>query len=321
VTPSGPLVSVLISTYNRSSFLEKAIASAIAQSYSNLEIIVVNDGSTDETEDVCGRFGDRLRYVRQDNAGLGFARERALQLAQGQVFVWLDDDDRWAPQKVERVVDHLERDRDKPWVHSDAIEVDPQGKIIHESYLEQFSKLNLKMEGQVFEEMLVTCFPLSSTVAMRRECLRKLGGFFTSESYGVDLDLYTRASIFFSLGLVREPLVYRTMHRPNDARTNSVYISEIRFGCRIPVFRRILEGDYPLTPAQRRRVREMLGFYHFKTGEAYFSAGQPSRAGYHFRRSLLHGSHRLRSCYGAARCLIQSPIVSLRSKDQSQAAE
>ena len=95
------------------------------------------------------------------------------------------------------VVELMERDPSIGWVHSDATEVNPSGETVNESYLGQFAKLDLRMTGRVFEEMLVTCFPLSSTVAMRRDCLAKLGGFFTSESYGVDLDFYTRASIFF----------------------------------------------------------------------------------------------------------------------------
>jgi hypothetical protein len=229
-----------------------------------------------------------------------------LKLARGEIFAWLDDDDRWIPEKVERVVDFLERNPDRKWVHSDAIEVDTLGNVIHESYLHQFEAYGLTMEGHVFDEILITCFPLSSTVAMRRECLKRLGGFFTSESYGVDLDLYTRASIYFPIGMIADPLVYRTMHPPDDSRTNSVYDSIVRCGCRIPVFRRLLDGGYPLTPHQRKHTNKMLKAYHFKTAEAYLAAGQASEAMKHYRRCILRPAHSLRASFGALRCLVES---------------
>jgi glycosyltransferase involved in cell wall biosynthesis len=298
----------MISTYNRARHLSAAIESVFSQSYRNTEIIVVNDGSTDGTDQVCSSYGDKIRYVRQDNYGLGFARERALKLATGRIFAWLDDDDRWLPQKVERIVDFFEANPDCPWLHSDAVEVNADGRLIHESYLGQFSKLNLRMHGLVFEEILVTCFPLSSTVAMRRECLTRLGGFFTSESYGVDLDLYTRAAIFFPLGFIPEALVQRTLHDVSDPRTNSVYDEVVRCTCRIPVFRRILEGDYPLTPAQRRLTQRMLRTYHFRTAEAYLSAGQPRKARPHYRLSSLDRTHALRASVGFLRCVVQGAL-------------
>lgn len=304
VCHSNPLVSVLISTFNRASLLGAAIESVLAQTYKHIEIIVVNDGSTDETDAVCASYGDRIRYVRQDNYGLGFARERALKLASGEIFAWLDDDDRWVPDKLERVVTFLGANPETPWLHSDAVEVDARGRVINQSYHRQFAPLGLKMSGRVFEEILVRCFPLTSTVAMRRACLARLGGFFTSESYGVDLDLFTRASVYFPVGLIPEPLVYRTLHDRDDPRTNSVFDPVIPPRARLPVFRRILEGDYPLTPSQRRLTRQALREYHFRTAEAYLSIGQPREACVHYRRSLSHRGHVLRASIGLVRCLV-----------------
>ena len=100
-------VSVLIPTYNRARFLPDAIGSVLDQTFQDFELIVVDDGSTDETEELVRRF-PRARYVRQKHAGISVARNRALAEARGGLIAWLDSDDLWHREKLEKQVDYLD---------------------------------------------------------------------------------------------------------------------------------------------------------------------------------------------------------------------
>lgn len=102
-------VSVIIPTYNRESVVRRAIDSALEQTYRNLEVIVVNDGSTDGTSEVLGNYGERIRVIRQTNAGPSAARNRGATEAAGEVLAFLDSDDRWLPVKIERQMEVLRR--------------------------------------------------------------------------------------------------------------------------------------------------------------------------------------------------------------------
>ena len=98
---SAPLVSVIIPTYNRAALLCEAIDTVLAQSYKNTEIIVIDDGSTDDTTDAVQKYGDRIRYTRRPNAGVNPARNLGLKQARGEFVALLDSDDLWAPYKLE----------------------------------------------------------------------------------------------------------------------------------------------------------------------------------------------------------------------------
>jgi len=99
-----PLVSVIIPTYNCSALLPDAIQSALAQTYSRLEVVVVDDGSTDNTQQVVASFGDSVRYVHRPNGGTAAARNTGIRNSRGELFALLDQDDRWLPQKLEHQV-------------------------------------------------------------------------------------------------------------------------------------------------------------------------------------------------------------------------
>jgi glycosyltransferase involved in cell wall biosynthesis len=105
---SNPLVSVIIPTYNRASYLPSAIDSVLHQSHKNVEVILVDDGSTDDTPSVLQSYGDRIRVVTQSNSGPAIARNRGIAVSTGDIIAFLDSDDQWLPTKLERQVRSLE---------------------------------------------------------------------------------------------------------------------------------------------------------------------------------------------------------------------
>ncbi len=115
---SAPLVSVIIPSYNRAALLCEAVNSVLQQTYQNLEVIVIDDGSTDNTTEVMAAYGDRVRYTRRPNAGVNAARNLGLKQARGEFVALLDSDDLWAPYKIELQVRLLRQFTDAGFIFS-----------------------------------------------------------------------------------------------------------------------------------------------------------------------------------------------------------
>src|ERR1700728_4898735 len=96
-----PRVSVIIPSFNRAHCIAASVESVLAQSFQDFELIVVDDGSTDETQQVLARFGDRIRVIRQDNGGVSAARNAGMRVARGSWIAFQDSDDTWRPEKLQ----------------------------------------------------------------------------------------------------------------------------------------------------------------------------------------------------------------------------
>ena len=164
-----PLVSVCIGTYNRELYIREALDSVFAQTYPNIEVIVVDDASTDKTVDIVREYGDRVQLaVRDVNSGLpAVPRNQGLGLAQGKYVAFLDSDDVWFPDKIERQVDQLERHPEYVLSHTFCHVIDESGRIHgvrHEGIL---------AESISFADLVEHCYITLSTVVTRRELLAK----------------------------------------------------------------------------------------------------------------------------------------------------
>jgi glycosyltransferase involved in cell wall biosynthesis len=138
----NPLVSIVIPVFNGGNYLREAIDSALAQTYVNCEIVVVNDGSTDHTEQICLSYGDRIRYFCKDNGGVATAVNLGIKNMRGEYFSWLSHDDVYYPQKVEKQIEALHCHGDMAAiVHSnyDNLDMDT-GKLTHHDWLTTHSE-------------------------------------------------------------------------------------------------------------------------------------------------------------------------------------
>jgi glycosyltransferase involved in cell wall biosynthesis len=176
-----PLISVMIGAYNAAPYLAEAIESVIHQTYRPLELIVVDDGSDDGTGDVARSFGDALKYVRQENAGNGAARNRALREAHGELFAFLDADDRFTPQKLER-----------QWA---ALAADPSLQLVF-GHVQEFVSPELT-EDERAEVRPPAPGPMPWTapnlMLIRRDAFERVGPFAEDVRVGVTVDWYARA--------------------------------------------------------------------------------------------------------------------------------
>jgi glycosyltransferase involved in cell wall biosynthesis len=199
-----PAVTVVLPTRNRAAILRRAIDSALAQTYRDLELIVVDDASTDATGETVRSVSDaRIRYLRHDvNQGVAAARNTAIQMARGRYVAFLDDDDEWLPTKLER---QLELFAASPpavgAVYSGSIKVDRSSGA-------ELSRIAPSKRGSIFDSLLARNWVgPTSAVLVLKECLDRVGTFDTSLPYGEDQDLWIRLAREFEFDYVPEPLI------------------------------------------------------------------------------------------------------------------
>ncbi len=207
MSSSGPIVSVVIPAYNAAPFLRETIESVLAQTYEPVEIVLVDDGSTDGTPDVAASFADAILYVRQANAGVSSARNRGLEEASGVYLCFLDADDWLYPQDLARKVELLEARPELALAHG-LVEVtgpalEPSGEVLRGA------------EGEVLDALLnliPPAIPCPSNVLIRRSVLADVGVFDEELSTSADYDLWLRVACEFPVGRVDEPSVKYRRH-------------------------------------------------------------------------------------------------------------
>ena len=205
-------VSVIIPTYNADRSIEDALESVLDQTYRHLEIIVVDDGSTDDTCDRVAAFGPQIRLIRQANAGAAAARNTGIRQSRGEYVAFLDADDVWLSCKIAHVLDVLERDPGAGAVYHGYSAIDETGTGIGQPVVPTH-------EGDVLEPLLLGWFFGPSMVMIRRACLDRIGGFDPAFRLGQDWDLFIRIALAgYRVRCVPEVLVRSRTHRTNSTR-------------------------------------------------------------------------------------------------------
>jgi glycosyltransferase involved in cell wall biosynthesis len=231
------LVSVIIPTYNRAGIVARAITSALRQSYSSVQVIVIDDGSTDDTPAVLDAFGDRIERLSQPNAGVTAARNAALEVARGEFVAFLDSDDEWLDWKLETEVAALRVHPSAVLVWTDMTAVDPEGRVVCDRYLRTmyaaYSRVDFDAAmgaagtvsglvpaaspdiataavriGDLSSQILIGNLVHTSTVLLRRTCIEAVGGFDTRwRNGGEDYEFYTRVCARGPVVLIDAPSI------------------------------------------------------------------------------------------------------------------
>jgi glycosyltransferase involved in cell wall biosynthesis len=206
-----PKVSVIIPTHNRAEYLRCAIESVLKQTFKDLEIIVVDDNSTDNTAEVVKRFEDRqIKYIRKNaNKGPSAARNTAISVSTGKYIAFLDDDDEWVPNKLQRQIELL--DRCQPnicGVYSNRLVLDKST-----NQLISGNPQADKLRGNLLYQLLTGSPIHTSTVLLRKKCLDKVGFFDETMFYMEDRDLWIRLSVKWAFEYIDDPLSIAYVHK------------------------------------------------------------------------------------------------------------
>jgi glycosyltransferase involved in cell wall biosynthesis len=199
---SNPLVSVILPTYNRGWILTEAIDSVLAQDYKDYELIVVDDGSTDNTRQILEPYGQNIIVLRQTNRGVSAARNRGIAQAGGQLAAFLDSDDLWLPRKLSRQVDFFNLNPDavinqteEIWIRN-GVRVNPKDR-------------HRKPSGMIFERSLELCLVSPSAVMIKKTLFDAVGVFDENLPACEDYDLWLRISCRYPIHLIDTPLIIK----------------------------------------------------------------------------------------------------------------
>lgn len=197
------LVSTIIPTYNRREDVAIAVSSALAQTHSAQEIIVVDDGSTDGTSEMLWQaYGERLRVLRTERIGVSGARNHGMAQARGTYIALLDSDDEWAPDKLERQVLFLEQRGDFEMVLTDVVRMDAARRPLDR--LDR--RAQIPEDGRVLHHVLRQPALAPSSALFRRTLLDAVGGFDVSLATAEDIDFHLRVALRHKIGVIDAPL-------------------------------------------------------------------------------------------------------------------
>ena len=198
----SPCVSVIIPTYNRWSMLREAVESVLAQTFTDFELIVVDDGSTDESEVKLHRLGAPIRVIRQPRRGVAAARNLGVSAANGRYLAFLDSDDLWLPEKLAAQTGFMEEhpevgicQTEEIWIRGGA-RVNPKAR-------------HRKPSGDIFKRSLELCLVSPSAVMITRALFHKVGGFDEALPVCEDYDLWLRTAVDHTVPLLAQALVVK----------------------------------------------------------------------------------------------------------------
>jgi glycosyltransferase involved in cell wall biosynthesis len=195
-------VSVIIPTYNRVGCLREAVDSVLSQGFRGFELIVVDDGSTDETPQLLREYGDSIRVLRQENRGVSAARNAGIAAGRGELIAFLDSDDIWLPGKLACQVDFFRQNPELLICQTEELWV-KNGRRVNPG------QRHRKRGGMIFEPSLELCLVSPSAVMLRRELFDRVGFFAEHLPACEDYDLWLRVSCRFPVGLIETPLIVK----------------------------------------------------------------------------------------------------------------
>ena len=212
-------VSVIIPAYNREKYIAQTIESVLNQTYSNIELIVVDDGSTDNTRDILDKYKDKitiLEHPGRENRGQSAAINLGLKNITGDYVAILDSDDYWVQDKLEIQVDYLNKHQDTGVIYGNGFAVDEQGEYLYKIYEDGHKELNDPAS------VLLDCYLfIPSDSLVRAEIFRKIGGLDESLRAAQDHDLSIKIAEVTRLAYIDKPLFYYRRHSQSISSTKA----------------------------------------------------------------------------------------------------
>ena len=223
--PFNPKVSIVIPVYNGSNYLKEAIDSALAQTYKNIEVIVINDGSNDggETDKICKSYGNRIRYFKKENGGVASALNMGIEKMEGEYFSWLSHDDVYLPRKIETQIKFLASNQ----LQGEKVILFANYELIDkDSILMQRVELDHSMLEEKPEYALLRGCINGITLLIPVTAFKECGLFNTSLKYTQDYDLWRRMSNLYKFLHMENILTQTRIHALQDSNKQPNVVKE-----------------------------------------------------------------------------------------------
>jgi glycosyltransferase involved in cell wall biosynthesis len=212
-----PKVSIIMPTYNRAALIMETVNSVLAQTYSNWELIIVDDGSDDNTEEIVSNIDKRILYFKIPRSGIGGkTKNLGMEKTSGELIAFIDSDDLWATQKIEKQVEALKEYPNAGFCLT--------GGLNFRNNLEPVDHFYKKTEGLKYDNLFIDCFrsevtAFTQTLMVRKSCVLQIGKFKEEKSFSDVEFIYDLAYHFKGL-ILYESLVYRRLHNANYITPN-----------------------------------------------------------------------------------------------------
>lgn len=264
----SPLVSVIVPTYNRASLLKRSIGSILKQTFKNFEVIVVDDGSMDNTEDTIKKFDNpKIRYIKnKKNVGANATRNIGIEASRGRYIAFQDSDDEWLPEKLEKQIKIFEKVSSKVGVVYVGRWWIKNGKRIYIPL-----KRVKQKEGNIHKELYKGSFITTSAILVKKECFKKSGMFDENLPRFQDWDLVLRLSSHYEFKFIGEPLLL-SYYTPNSISTNSDVL--------IRAFKIIKKKYF------KELNNKLLAKHYFRIGNILCSSGELKQGRSYFIKSI-----------------------------------
>ncbi len=253
------IVSVIIPAYNRGRYIRQTVESVLNQTYTNIELIVVDDGSTDGTRDILEGYGDRITLLDHEgrqNRGQSASINLGLDRIRGKYLAILDSDDYWEPNKIEIQAGYLQRYQEVGLVYGNGTAVSGKGEFMYNIYTP------MHREESKPEKVLLDCyFSLPSNALIRTSLLKKAGYFDETLRAGQDHDMAIRIAEVARLAYIDKPLFHYRRHDESISKSNKGAVSRWNNGF---VILEKARKRYPYPPAVIRKRKAVLYFRLFQ---------------------------------------------------------
>ncbi len=312
-----PLVSVVVPTYNRARIIERTIDSILAQTYQDVEVVIVDDGSSDDTRDcIARRYGadPRVRYVHKENGGPATARNVGFKQARGEYIALLDSDDTWFPWKLSLQIRCMERYPEIGMTWTDMQMIDAEGRVADPTHLRTMytnyrlfptdeifprsvalgeiapdladivGEARLRI-GNIFSKMVMGSLVHTSTVVLRRSRLDLVGGFNETLRYsGEDYDFHLRTAREGDVALLDLPAIRYQQGMPDRLTAKRYGIHMATNALR--TLEAVLERDRPQIDLPDQMIRRKLAYAHAWVAHEQLDLGHVREARAHYLASL-----------------------------------
>lgn len=259
-----PLVSVIIPAYNHELYIEEALQSVINQTYKNIQLIVINDGSMDGTGTVIDKVIEQnasfnIKYINKSNEGICKTLNKGLLLAKGKYVAFLASDDMWTSDRIEKQVYFMEENANIGLVFSDNyfIRLNKVAQVKGTDYKPIIRKcfLNGIQNVNMYEKLLSDDIIPALTVLIRKECFDKVGGF-DNNLKAEDYDMWLRIAKEYPIAFIDEPLAYYRVHDSN-ASNNHASIDGIK------TFFSIINKQCKEEPLKHQYIKKIIVYFRF----------------------------------------------------------
>jgi len=250
-------ISIIIPTFNRRDYIPIALDSVLKQTYKDYEIIIIDDGSNDDTKEVLKSYQGNIRYFYQDNSGIPTTRNKGIREARGEYIAFLDSDDYWLPEKLERQIECFSKNPHYGMVATRCSSIRPDGRLRE--------KNRPGKSGWVLIDLFKANFIRTSSAMIKKECFDKVEMFDESLPECEEYDLWLRIARKYPVGFINDPLTVYT-DNPEGVSTDSLVGRLLRL--------KVLEKDYLKecipSPIYRKRLASN---YHY-VGRHYLNRGE-----------------------------------------------